>query len=94
MNNDNLSTTRVAITRDVRGFRADLSVFIWKRLGDGSVVTFEPVVLMRRTREELEAYQIGAPKSRHVSIHPNCLHWWVPMDGPVLPDFSSGGIAI
>jgi len=44
--------------------------------------------------EEREAYQVGAPKSRHVSIHPYCLHWWCPMCGPVLPDFSSGGLAI
>lgn len=44
--------------------------------------------------EEVEAYQVGAPKSRHVSIHPNCLHWWAPMDSPVLPDFSMGGLAI
>lgn len=44
--------------------------------------------------EELEAYQVGAPKSRHVNQHPFCLHWWCPVEGPVLPDFSMGGLAI
>lgn len=60
------------------------------------VPNYEEMCLVKNifVGEEVEAYQVGAPKSRHVSIHPNCLHWWAPMDGPVLPDFSSGGLAI
>jgi hypothetical protein len=60
------------------------------------VPNYEEMCLVKNifVGDEVEAYQVGAPKSRHVSIHPNCLHWWAPMDGPVLPDFSCGGIAI
>lgn len=33
------------------------------------------------------AYQIFAPESEHVNIHPNCLHMWAPVDHRPLPDF-------
>ena len=60
------------------------------------VPNYEEMCLVKNifVGEEVEAYQVGAPKSRHISIHPNCLHWWAPMDGPVLPDFSFGGVGI
>ena len=60
------------------------------------VPNYEEMCLVKNifVGEEVEAYQVGAPKSRHVSIHPYCLHWWAPMDGAVLPDFSMGGLAI
>lgn len=60
------------------------------------VPNYEEMCLVKNifVGDEVEAYQVGAPKSRHVSIHPNCLHWWAPMDGAVLPDFSMGGMAI
>jgi hypothetical protein len=37
---------------------------------------------------ELEAYEVHAPKSRHVNREPNTIDLWCPLDGPVLPDFS------
>jgi hypothetical protein len=60
------------------------------------VPNYEEMCLVKNifVGEEVEAYQVGAPKSRHVNIHPHCLHWFAPMDGAVLPDFSMGGIAI
>ena len=60
------------------------------------VPNYEEMCLVKNifVGEEVEAYQVGAPKSRHVSLHPHCLHWWSPVNGPVLPDFSSGGVAI
>lgn len=55
------------------------------------VPTWEDVTLVRRLfiGEEVEAYQILAPKSRWVNVHPNCLHLWSCRDAPagVLPDF-------
>lgn len=36
------------------------------------------------------AYQVLPPRDRWVSIHPYCLHLWVPLDGgPPLPEFSA-----
>lgn len=60
------------------------------------VPNYEEMCLVKNVfvGEDVEAYQIGAPKCRHVNIHPHCLHWWAPMDGPALPDFSMGGIGV
>lgn len=60
------------------------------------VPNYEEMCLVKNifVGEEVEAYQVGAPKSRHVNIHKTCLHWFAPMDGPALPDFSMGGLAI
>lgn len=60
------------------------------------VPNYEEMCLVKNifVGEEVEAYQVGAPKSRHVNIHKFCLHWFAPMDGPALPDFSMGGLAI
>lgn len=44
--------------------------------------------------EEREAYQVFAPKSKHVNIMPFCLHLWCRLDGPALPDFTQGGDTI
>lgn len=43
---------------------------------------------------ETYAYTVYPPRSKHVNIHPNCLHLWSPLDGPILPEFSGiiGGI--
>ena len=35
--------------------------------------------------------QVLAPKSRHVNIHPYCLHLWRCLDGDPVPDFARGG---
>lgn len=36
------------------------------------------------------AYQVFAPKSAHINIHPRTLHLWGRLDGqPVLPDFGA-----
>ncbi len=43
---------------------------------------------------ETLAVQVLAPKSRHVNIHPFCLHLWVCMDGAPVPDFARGGDSI
>ena len=40
------------------------------------------------------AYQVFAPPSRHVNIHPNALHLWGRVDdgdGRILPDFGTAG---
>lgn len=60
------------------------------------VPNYEEMCLVKNifVGEDMEAYSVWAPKARHVNIHPYCLHFWCPVDGPVLPDFSSGGIAI
>lgn len=60
------------------------------------VPNYEEMCLVKNifVGEEVEAYQVGAPKSRHVNIHKTCLHWFAPMDGAALPDFSMGGLAI
>jgi hypothetical protein len=60
------------------------------------VPNYEEMCLVKNifVGEEAEAYQVGAPKSHHVNLHPYCLHWWMPVDGPVLPDFSGGGVGI
>lgn len=39
--------------------------------------------------EEREAYEIHAPKSRHVGVNPNARNLWCPLDGPALPDFTA-----
>lgn len=40
---------------------------------------------------ETQAIQVLAPSSRHVNIHPFCLHLWIGVDGDGLPDFTRGG---
>jgi len=43
----------------------------------------------------VEAYQVFPPASRHVNIHPYCLHLWARRDGTAaLPDFTQGEGAI
>ena len=38
------------------------------------------------------AYQVFAPPSAHINIHPTALHLWGRVDGmPILPEFGSGG---
>jgi hypothetical protein len=38
------------------------------------------------------AYQVFAPPSDHVNIHPNALHLWGRLDGkPLLPEFGKFG---
>ena len=43
---------------------------------------------------ERTALQIHPPRSKHVSIHPGCLHLWCCLDGDGLPDFTCGGETI
>lgn len=38
--------------------------------------------------------QVLAPKSRHVNIHPFCLHLWRCLDSDPVPDFARGGRSI
>jgi hypothetical protein len=41
------------------------------------------------------AYQVFPPVDKHISIHPFCLHLWVPLSGELpLPDFTRGGNTI
>lgn len=53
--------------------------------------TWDDVTLVKRLfiGEEVEAYQVLAPRSRWVNVHPHCLHLWACHDQPggVLPDF-------
>lgn len=38
------------------------------------------------------SYEVHAPASDHVNIHPRALHLWGRLDGqPALPDFAPGG---
>lgn len=39
---------------------------------------------------ERTAYQVHVPESRHVNLTATVLHLWCPLDGDVLPDFTSG----
>lgn len=41
--------------------------------------------------EDRYAYQVFAPRTKHVNIHQYCLHLWSCLDGPALPDFTRGG---
>jgi len=43
---------------------------------------------------ERTALQVVPPASRHINIHPNCLHLWACLDGDVTPDFARGGDTI
>ena len=38
--------------------------------------------------EESKAVMVFAPKSKHVNIHPYCLHLWSCLDEDPLPEFS------
>lgn len=40
------------------------------------------------------AIQVFAPESKHVNIHPYCLHLWSCTEGNPIPDFTFGGISI
>lgn len=40
---------------------------------------------------DLQAIQVHPPRSRHVNIHPHCLHMWACLDGDGLPDFGKAG---
>lgn len=48
-------------------------------------------VLRAFVGDELEAYAVYPPKARWVNVHPHCLHFWIPLEGPILPDLSYGG---
>jgi hypothetical protein len=41
---------------------------------------------------EKEAIQVIPAKSKHVNIHPNCLHLFHCLDGNPLPDFRKNGL--
>lgn len=52
----------------------------------------ELVVLHRAVFGTGYAYQVFAPPSQHVNIHPTALHLWGRVDGrPVMPEFGSEG---
>lgn len=54
--------------------------------------TYDELKLLKRVwiGPGLTAYQVFAPDAKHVNIHPNCLHLWACLDGPVTPDFTRG----
>lgn len=37
------------------------------------------------------AIQVFSPESKHVNIHPNCLHLWCCLSSNPIPDFTRGG---
>ena len=43
---------------------------------------------------ETLSIQVLAPRTRHVNIHPYCLHLWRCLDGDPIPDFTRGGNSI
>lgn len=44
---------------------------------------------------DLGSVQVAPPGSQsYVNFHPNCLHWWAPLDRWPLPDFTLGGKSI
>lgn len=43
---------------------------------------------------EALCFQVLAAKSKHINIHPFCLHLWHCLDGDPLPDFARGGQSI
>lgn len=82
----------VSDSREKDGLRwRHVSVSLPKR-----VPNYAELCLVKRIfiGDERECYSVFARKSRHINLHPNCLHIWCPLDGPVLPDFSQGGLSI
>lgn len=54
--------------------------------------TYDELVQLHRAVFNGYAYQVFAPPSRHVNIHPFALHLWGRLDGkPCLPEFGSEG---
>lgn len=56
--------------------------------------SYEDLVMLHHSvwGDDGYAYQVFAPRSRHVNIHPNALHLWGLLDGsPELPEFGLGG---
>jgi hypothetical protein len=55
--------------------------------------TYEDLtVLHRAVFDNMWAYQVFAPQSEHVNIHPNALHLWGRADGePCMPNFGQFG---
>jgi hypothetical protein len=58
----------------------------------GRMPTWEELVEAKEyfAGTESVAYQILAPRSQWVNIHQHALHFFVCVEGPVTPDFSSG----
>lgn len=44
--------------------------------------------------DEALAVSLFVPRSRHINIHPYCLHMWRCLDGDPVPDFAEGGNTI
>lgn len=44
-------------------------------------------------RERL-AIHLYPPRSKHVNLHPHCLHLWCCLDGDPVPDFTNGAATI
>ena len=55
--------------------------------------TYEDLKLLHRAVFDCGyAYQVFAPPSAHINLHPTALHLWGRVDGmPVLPEFGSEG---
>jgi hypothetical protein len=60
---------------------------------DGMPSYWDLAVMHRAIWPTGYAYQVFAPPSAHVNIHPNALHLWGRPDGSIqLPDFGQKGI--
>jgi len=58
--------------------------------------TYEDMVVVKREfiGDDRVAYQVFPDKEKHINHHPYCLHLWCCLEGPILPDFSFGGLTI
>lgn len=61
-----------------------------------SMPTYADMVFLHKhgIGSDRKAFQVFAPSSEHVNIHPYCLHLWHCLDGDALPDFTHGSGSI
>ncbi len=60
------------------------------------VPTYEELVYLKRhwAGDERKCIMVLPEKSKHINIHPNCLHLFCCLDGDPLPDFTQGHASI
>lgn len=74
----------------------ELDGFLWLHVSVAHrdrLPTYEELKLAKALfiGREKQAIQVFAPESKHVNLHPNCLHLWHCLNGQPLPDFTRGG---
>jgi hypothetical protein len=56
------------------------------------IITYDELTYVKRhwVGDDHKAIMVLPEKSKHVNIHPNCLHLFCCLDGDPLPDFTGG----